>query len=152
VNRRQLFIIRHFLSVIIVTLLFVFGLMNIRDVINKSESLREMGEFGKAIKDYRTKNGSLPPESWTKPLESSFARLGNLKYRAQQIFYDSPPETILAYNKHRSYALLVPSGYAILQVDGQVKWMPLKQFNEVFAQQEKDRQLKLYRFYRKSEN
>jgi hypothetical protein len=150
VNKRQLFIIRHFLSVIIVTLVVIFGLMNLRDVINKSESLREMGEFGKVIKNYRSKNGSFPPESWVKPLESNFARLGNLKYRAQQIFYDSPPETILAYNKHRSYAIFVPSGYVILQIDGQVKWMSLKQFDEVFAQQEKARELVLYRFYRKS--
>jgi hypothetical protein len=152
VNKRQLIIIRHFLSVIIVTLVVVFGLMNLRDMINKSESLREMGELGKAVKDYHKKNGSFPPESWIKPLENNFARLGNLNYRAQQVFFDSPPETILAYNKYRSYAIFVPSGYAILQVDGQVKWMLLKEFDKVFAQQEKDQELELYRFYRKSGN
>jgi hypothetical protein len=152
VNKHQLVIVRHFLAVIIVTMLIVFGLINLRDMINKSESMREMGVLAMTIKDYRSKTGSFPPESWLKPLESSFVRLGGLKYRAQQVFYDSPPETILAYNKHKSYAILVPSGYAVMQVDYQVKWMPPKQFEELLAKQEKGRELELYRFYRKPQD
>ncbi len=146
-NRRQTTVIRHILSVLIVTLLFIFGLINLRDTINRSECMREMGELSKAIQEYRRKNGSLPPESWLRPLVEGLARSGAPQYRARYVLYDSPPETILAYTKQSSSAMLVKGGYVVIQLDGQVTWMPPDDFKRLLEQQESARSLELFRLY-----
>lgn len=146
-NRRQILIIRHILTVMIVTVLFIFGLINLRDVINRSECIREMGELGKAIAAYRQKNGSLPPESAIRPLIANFARIGALEYRARYVLYDSPADTILAYTRQKSTSLLVKSGYVILQLDGQVKWLTPQEFEKLFDEQENWRNVELFRLY-----
>jgi hypothetical protein len=146
-NKRQTLIIRHILTVLIVTLLFIFGLINLRDTINRSECMREMSELGKFIQAYRTQNGSLPPESWLKPRLGEFIRLGDIQYRARYVLYDSPGDTILAHAKQYSSAMLVKSGYVILQLDGQVKWMPPDEFRQLIEQQENKRNLELFRLY-----
>jgi hypothetical protein len=145
-NKRQISVIRHFLSVIIVTLLFVFGLINLRDGINRREALREMTQFGEAVLKYRQNNGSLPPEAWTKPLLDSFSRI-EVKYRATMILYDSPPNTILAYSKQRSYSLFVKAGYIVLRLNGAVDFMRPDEFEPLLKKQEADRNLELYRLY-----
>ena len=144
--------IRHIFTVIVVTLVFIFALINLRDALNRSERIREMGELAKAIGRYRQQNGSLPPESWIAPITAEFARLGDLQYRARYTLYDSPGDTILAYTKHKSYAMFVKSGYVYLQLDGQVKWLPPDEFEQLLKQQESDRSLQLYRLYGEESN
>jgi hypothetical protein len=146
-NRRQTLVIRHIVTVLIVTLLFIFGLINLRDAINRSECMREMGELSKAIQEYRRKNGSLPAESWLKPKIEDLARSGTPEYRARYVLYDSPPDTILAYTKQRSSAILVKSGYVVMQLDGQVKWMPPEEFTQLLEQQDAYRDRELFRIY-----
>lgn len=146
-NKRQISVIRHILTVIVVTLVFIFALINLRDAVNRSERIREMGELAKAISRYRQQNGSLPPESWVSPIVADFARLGDLEYRARYILYDSPGDTILAYTRQKSYAMFVKSGYVYLQLDGQVKWLPPDEFEHLLKQQEGDRSLQLYKMY-----
>ena len=146
-NKRQTLIVRHIFSVIIVTLLFVFGLINLRDTVNRSEAIREMGELGKAVQTYRQQHGSLPPETWLKPLLEGFVRLGAVQYRARDVFYDSPGDTILAYTRQKSSAILVKSGYVVLQLDGQVKWMPPAEFEQLLNAQKAERSLQLFRLY-----
>jgi hypothetical protein len=146
-NKRQTSIVRHFLAVIVVTLAVTFGIINLRDAVNKSEAFREMDVFAKTIQDYRHKNGSLPPEAWLKPIIVSFSRTRDLKYRAQNVLYDSPPDTIVAYSKRRSYSFLVKSGYVYLQFDGQVKWMLPAQFEQMLAKQDAERSRELNKLY-----
>ncbi len=146
-NRRQILIIRHILTVLIVTVLFIFGLINLRDAINRSECIREMGELGKAVAAYRQKNGSLPPESAIRPLIAEFARIGALEYRAKYMLYNSPTDTILAYTYQKSTSMLIKSGYVILQLDGQVKWLPPQEFKKLIDEQEKWRNVELFRLY-----
>jgi hypothetical protein len=145
VNARQSAVVRHFLAVIIVTVVFIFGLMNLRDALNKSECIREMGVVGQAIMDYRKRTGSLPPQAWLKPLQENAARLAPLMYRAHHVLYDSPPDTIVAYSRQRTYSMIVKSGYVFLQLDGQVKWLDVKRFESLLEKQEQDRLAELAR-------
>jgi hypothetical protein len=146
-NKRQTSIVRHFLVVIAVTLAVIFGLINLRDTVNKSEAIREMGVLARTIQDYRHKNGSLPSEAFLKPVIGGFSRTSNLQYRAQHVLYDSPADTIVAYSKRRSYSFLVKSGYVYIQFDGQVKWMPPAPFEQMLARQDNERSRELNRLY-----
>ncbi|HSV27498.1 MAG TPA: hypothetical protein VLH60_06350 [Sedimentisphaerales bacterium] len=146
-NKRQTLIIRHILVVLVVTTLFVFGLIHLRDAVNRYEAIREMGEVGRAIHAYRQQHGWMPPETWIEPLLERFVRLGNVQYRASDIFHDSPGDTILAYTKQRSSSVFVESGYIVLQLDCQVKWMSPDEFERLLNAQEAERSLQLFRLH-----
>jgi hypothetical protein len=146
-NKRQLSVIRHFLVVIIVTLLFIFGMVNLRDGLNRSEMQREMENLAASIKNYRQKNNSLPPESWIQPQLEGFARLSGADYRAKFVFYDSPPDTIIASCKQKSYSMLVKTAYIVLRLDGRIEWLSPEVFDKAMKEQEEARQLELYRLY-----
>jgi hypothetical protein len=146
-NKRQLSVVRHFLIVIVVTLLFVFGLINLRDGLNRSEMQREMEVLGASIKDYRQKNGSLPSESWIRSQVQSFARLGNVEYRAKSVLYDSPPETIIANCMQNSYSMLIKKAYIVLRLDGSVEWLAPDVYAKTVKEQENAAQNELFRLY-----
>jgi hypothetical protein len=150
VNKRQTLIVRHFLSVIIVTGVVVFTMINLRDALTQKEAVREMSVLSAAIREYRQKNGSLPPESWVKPHLEGFARVGGLEYRAQWVLYDSPPDTILAFVKQKSYSVIVKTSYIVLKLNGEVTRMAPKDFDEAMKKQQSDREVELYRLLRKS--
>jgi hypothetical protein len=146
-NKRQISVIRHFLIVIVVTLLFVFGLINLRDGLNRSEMQREMEVLGASIKDYRQKNGSLPSESWIRGQVQNFARLGSLEYRAKSILYDSPPESIVASCLQNSYSMLVKKAYIVLRLDGSIEWLAPDIYSRMVKEQETATQDELFRLY-----
>jgi hypothetical protein len=146
-NKRQLSVIRHFLVVIVVTLLFVFGLINLRDSLNRSEMNREMEVLATSIKDYRQRNGSLPSESWIRTQVQSFVRLANLEYRAKSVLYDSPPETIVASCMQNSYSMLVKKAYIVLRLDGSVEWLAPDVYAKAIKEQDIATQNELFRLY-----
>lgn len=146
-NKRQLSVIRHFLFVIIVTLLFIFGLINLRDGLNRSEMQREMEVFATAVKDYRQQNKALPPESWVQPQVRNFVRLGGVQYRAKSILYDSPPDTIIASCKQRTYSVFVKTAYIVLRLDGRVEWLSPPVYEKTIKEQDQAVQSELYKLY-----
>jgi hypothetical protein len=147
VNKRQISVVRHFLTVIIVTLLFVFGLINVRDMMNRSEMQREMESLAQSIKEYRQTNGSMPPESVVRPILERFSRLNPVDYRAKSILYDSPPDTVIASCKQRSYSILVETAYIALRLDGRIEWLSPADFERIMKEQEDARQQELYKLY-----
>ena len=145
-NRRQKSIVLNFVFVIAVTIVFVAVMMNVRDNINKSEALREMGLLSEKVQEYSKEYGSLPPESYVigQVRALRFMRLGELKYRAQWIGMDAPDETILGY-AYRHYHFLTGEGYVVMRLDGEVEWIAKTTFEELLGQQQSEAELELLR-------
>jgi hypothetical protein len=137
-TKRQNIIVAKFVVVIGFTAFAVFAMFNIKDFINRRESMIAMTELGKYILEYKTKNHSLPPlsniEDIQKNIEGS-VRLGQVRYRSMEIDIDSPGDTILAYVPKHYHSLFLKSGYIVLRLNGKVEWMENNQFEELLASQ-----------------
>ena len=139
-NRRQLRIIRNFVIVTVATIVAAFGMVELKNSVNRSEAIRAMGQLGKVVSDYRQKNGSVPPETYVNELKENLegqVRVGELQYRARWIEFNSPPDTILAYVRKDYHSLFFRPGVIVLRLDGRIEWMDRTSFDKEFARQQK---------------
>lgn len=138
-NRRQKAILIESLAVIAVTAIAVWGMVNLKDWINRSEAMRAMEQLGEEVLQYRTENGSVPPESYVERIKETLeghVRLGRLQYRARWIGFDATSDEILAYTEKSYPSSLLDDGYVVLRLDGRVQWMKKRQFETLLAQQQ----------------
>jgi hypothetical protein len=139
-NKRQKWTLLRFTLVAAVTLTAVGGMVELKNGINREESMRAMEQLGRVVSEYKTKNGCVPPESYVEGLKEQFegqVRLGDLHYRARWIEVDSPNDTILAYARKNYHSLFSKPGVAVLLFDGKVLWMNKKPFDKKLSSQEK---------------
>ena len=143
-NKRQKSIILNFVFVIATTAIFVAVMVNVKDLINKSEAIRAMELLAQEVQMYRDRYRSTPPESYIrrKSNELRIIRLGELHYRAQWIGPESKPDTILAYAL-KKYQLLVRRGYVVMFLDGSVTWMRSKEFKALLDKQQTQAEIDL---------
>ncbi len=121
----------------------VMGFGNIKNLINRSESMRTMKALGNEILNYRKIYGSLPSESFVKQYiqEIGAVRMMNTVYRAQWIeFGFEPNSTILAYSK-KNYRGFARPGAVVLWLNGSVEWIGQKQFEQILAAQQKKQEI-----------
>ena len=144
--RRQKNLLRDVIIVIAFTTIAVVAMINIKDLVNRSEAMRAMEELGQRVKDYREDpnnfTGILPSKSYVDSIKGSLtgqARFGDLQYRAIWIDSDSTPDEVLAYTERNFRSFLVGKGYVILRLDGRVEWMGKQQFDAILP--EKQRQM-----------
>lgn len=143
-NQRQKSIICNFVFVVVATTIFVVAMINVKDLVNKSEAMRAMDLLGQDILQYREKFKSLPPESYVKSKIDflKIVRLGDLKYRARWIGFEAEPDTILAYSL-KDYSFLVKKGYVVLRLDGRVEWMAKPEFRKLLNEQQTQVEIEL---------
>jgi hypothetical protein len=145
-NKPQKRILANFAVVLLVTATAVVGMVELKNMVNRSEAMRAMESLGRVVGDYKQKNGSVPPESYvdgiTKSLEGQL-RLGNLCYRAQWIAFDSPPDTILAYARKDYHSLFFRPGAVVLRFDGRIEWMDKASFDKLIAGQQTPMELEM---------
>ncbi len=145
-NKPQKRILANFVVVMVVTATAVVGMVELKNMVNCSEAMRAMESLGRVVSDYKQKNGSIPPGSYvdgiTKSLEGQL-RLGNLRYRAQWIAFDSPPDTILAYARKNYRSLFSRSGAIVLRFDGRIEWMDKASFDKLIAGQQTPMELEM---------
>ncbi|MGD1042984.1 MAG: hypothetical protein ABR913_07955 [Sedimentisphaerales bacterium] len=145
-NKPQKRILANFVVVLLVTATAVVGMVELKNMVNRSESMRAMESLGRMVSDYKQKNGSIPPESQVdeiiKSLEGQF-RLGDIRYRAQWIAFDSPPDTILAYAIENSRSLFSHPGAIVLRFDGRIEWMDKASFDRLIAGQQTQMELEM---------
>jgi len=145
-NKLQKRILANFTVVMVVTVAAVVGMVELKNLVNRSESMRAMESLGRVVSDYKQKNGSIPPESQVdeiiKSLEGQF-RLGDIRYRAQWIAFDSPPDTILAYAIENSRSLFSHPGAIVLRFDGRIEWMDKASFDKLIAGQQTQMELEM---------
>lgn len=129
--------------VVIFTIAMVVGLVNIKNVINRSEAMRAMELLGREILTYRKTHGSLPAEIYVKQYAGKIGavRLAGFHYRAPWIEFGSEPNsTVLIYAK-KNYRGFVKAGGIVLWLNGKVEWMNKKQFEQILAAQQKQQEL-----------
>jgi hypothetical protein len=145
-NKLQKRILANFFVVLLVTATAVIGMVELKNIVNRSEMTRAMESLGRVVSEYRQKNGSVPPESYVDEIITSFKgqfRLGNLCYRAQWIVFDSPPDTILAYAVENYRSLFSRPGAIVLRFDGRVEWMDKASFDKLIASQQTPMELEM---------
>jgi hypothetical protein len=138
-NKLQKWILTNFVLAILITATAVFGMIELKNWVNRSEATRAMEQLQKAVTAYRQKNGSVPPESYVDSIIKTFAgqpRLGNPIYRARWISVDSSPDTILAYVRENTHSLFFHPGAIVLRYDGRVEWMDKTSFDKLIARQQ----------------
>jgi hypothetical protein len=139
-NKQQRRILVNFAVVIAVTIAAAFGMVELKNLVNRSEAIRAMEQLGQIVGNYRQKNGSVPPESYVNELKEKLegrVRMGELQYRARWIEFNSPPDTILAYVRKNYHSLFFRPGVIVLRFDGRIEWMDRMSFDKEFARQQK---------------
>ena len=142
-NRRQRALLRDVIIVLVVTALAVVIMINLKDLINRSEAMQAMEHLGEEALRYREENGSLPPESYIRSIMETLeghVRLTNLSYRAQWIDFNAKPGEVLAYSKKNYPSSLLSSGYIVLRLDGSVEWMTEEQFDKLLPATQRERE------------
>ncbi len=145
-NKQQKAIVSKLVTVAVVTSLAVVAMINFRSWVNRSEATRAMERLGEEILKYRQMHGIVPPESHITGLEKNLEgrlRLGKLHYRALWIDSESGPDEILAYTTERHHSLLFAKEFLVLRLNGEVKWMDKKQFEQLLAQQQSPAEIKM---------
>lgn len=137
-NKRQKAILRDLITVLLATIIMVIGMINFKDWVNRSEAMRAMDQLGQIILKYRKERGAVPSRSYVHGIIENLqgsVRLGNPKYRALWINFESTPDEILAYAE-KNYVSLLGKGFIVLRLDGRVEWMKKNEFKELLAQQQ----------------
>jgi hypothetical protein len=145
-NRKQKWVLTNFALVSLITGAAVVGMIELKNWVNCSESVRAMEQLKNAVFAYKQKNGSVPPESYVDGIIKTFEgqpRLGIPNYRARWIKFDSPPDTILAYVRKEFHSLLFHPGVIVLRLDGRVEWIDKTNFDKLIAAQQAPLELEM---------
>jgi len=138
-NKRQKIIVAKFAVVAAVTTAAALAMINIKDLINRSEGIRAMQQIGTGLQNYRQEFGYLPPESYLDTIREKVqgrVRLGKIQYRALWITLESEANEIIAYTEKNYSSLLINDGYIFLLLNGEVKWMEKKKFEKLLENQQ----------------
>lgn len=145
-NKRQKAILVKFITVIVITAVAVVAMINFKDSVNRSEAMRAMEQLGQIVLQYRKNHGAVPPESYVDGIKEDLEghiRLGNLRYRARWLDFESTPDEILAYTERNYRSLLVGKGYVVLRLDGRVEWMGKREFETLLAQHQSPMEIQM---------
>jgi hypothetical protein len=147
-NRRQKTILTNTTTVIVITAIAVAAMINLKDWVNRSESMRAMEHLSRIVLQHREKYGPVPPESYIDRIKEELeghVRLGKVIYRAQWIDFESTPDEILAYTERPHSSWLFGKKYIVLRLDGRVEWMDKQKFETLLAQKQSSQELEMLR-------
>jgi hypothetical protein len=123
-------------------------MINLKNWVNRSESMRAMEDLGRIVSQYREKYGSIPPESYIDRIKEELeghVRLGEVIYRAQWISFESTPDEILAYTEKRHSSWLFGKKHIALRLNGRVEWMDKQKLETLLAYQQSSQELEMLR-------
>ena len=146
-NRPQKKLLNKFIFILVITVGFVVFMVNVRNTVNRSETVRSLGILGREVLEYRRNYGSLPSESYIKVVREKFgiARLGDIHYRAQWIEFGADADsTILAYTT-RPFRRIFEKYYVVLWLDGRVEQYRKADFEKILNRQQNEFELKWLR-------
>jgi len=147
-NRRQKTILGNTATVIVITAIAVAAMINLKNWVNRSESMRAMEDLSRIVLQYREKYGSVPPESYIDKIKEELeghVRLGKVIYRAQWISFESTPDEILVYTERPNSSWLFGKKCIILRLDGRAEWMDKRELETLLAQQQSSQELEMLR-------
>ncbi|MBN2210652.1 MAG: hypothetical protein JW709_04575 [Sedimentisphaerales bacterium] len=130
---------RRFWLLMLLVVVLCLAVLVIREPLAKQELLSFMDDVGQHIIYFQTTHKRLPTQnellSWK--IYSRNAGLESLDYAPTKILPDSPEDTILLAMKEPRKFHFIQSGHAVLQIDGQVKWLTPEQLAEKLRDREK---------------
>jgi len=138
-NARQKKILRELFIVITITIFAVFMMINLKDLVNRSEAIKAMKALSKRSTEYRKIHNSVPSEKWFEIQKETLPgapRLGDIKSRGIWINPDSPDDEILAYSYRNYHSLFIEKGYVVLRLNGKVQWMEKNEFEQLLKEQQ----------------
>ncbi|MFC1676947.1 hypothetical protein ACFL3G_07790 [Planctomycetota bacterium] len=127
--------------VVLVTIFFVVGMTEFRNVVNRSEAMRAMEDLGQKILSYRKEHGTIPPQNYLNEIRKTlpgYARLGELHYRARWIGFEADDKAIVAYVPKGYNSLLTGAGAIFITLDGQVQWIDKSEFQSLLDKQQSE--------------
>lgn len=133
-------------TVIAVTAIAVAAMINLKNWVNRSETMRAMEHLGRVVLQYREDHGSVPPESYIDRIKEELeghVRLGKVIYRAQWISFESTPDEILAYTERPHSSWLFGKKYIILRLNGHAEWMDKQELETLLAQRQSSQELEM---------
>jgi hypothetical protein len=145
-NRRQKTMLRNTTTVMVVTAIAVAAMINLKNWVNRSETMRAMEHLGRTVVQYREDHGSVPPESYIDRIKEELeghVRLGKVIYRAQWISFESTPDEILAYTERPHSSWLFGKKYIILRLDGRAEWIDKQELETLLAQRQSSQELEM---------
>ncbi len=147
-DKRQKRVLIEFFIVIGLTTIAVIAMIYFRHRVNHSEAMRAMEHLGKIVVEYRTKQGSVPPQSYIDSVRNQLEgspRLGDLRYRALWIDFESPPDEILAYSERNYGSWFIGKGYIVLRLDGTAQWLGKQECEAILKKQQSRKELEMLR-------
>lgn len=147
-NRHQKATIINIIIVFTLTAVAVVAMVNFKDWVNRTESMRAMEQLGQVALKYREDHHAVPSESHIDNIRKNLqgqVRLGKLYYRARWIDFDSSEDEILAYTERSYHSFFLGSGAIVLRLDGRVEWMDTKKFRALLAKQQSPSEIELLR-------
>jgi hypothetical protein len=145
-NKRQKAILTNTILVLVVTAIAVAAMINLKNWVIRSESMRAMENLGRIVSQYRGKYGRVPPESYVDGIKGElegYARLGKVIYRAQWIDFESKPDAILAYTEQPRSSWLFGKKHIVLRLDGRAEWMDKREFETLLAKQQSSQEIEM---------
>ena len=133
-------------TVMVITAIAVAAMINLKNWVNRSESMRAMEHLSRVVMQYRKEHGSVPPESYIRGIKEELeghVRLGKVIYRAQWISFESTPDEILAYTEKPHESWLFGRKYIVLRLDGRAEWMGKQKLEILLAQQQSSQELEI---------
>jgi hypothetical protein len=121
-------------------------MINFKDWVNRSESMRAMEHLGRIVQQYRKEHGSIPPQSYIDSIKESLVgggRLGSPQYRGRWIDFACPPDTILAYSEKNYGSSFLEDGFVVLRFSGQVEWVERQRFLSLLAKQQSPAEIEM---------
>ena len=146
INKKKKLVLRDIAAVLLVTLLAIVVMINVRDWVNHTESMRAMEHLSRIITEYREKYKAVPPQPYIDRVKEElegYARFGGLTYRALWITFDSEPDEILAYLERNYSSWFIEDGFIVLQLNGQVVTMLSEDFKKLLAEQQTPLEIKM---------
>jgi hypothetical protein len=141
-NRRQKSILLNSITVITITVAAVVAMVNFKDWVNRSESIRAMEHLSRIILQYRKSHGCIPPESYIDGIRGR-TQFGEINYRARWINFESTPDEVLAYAEKKYGSSLLNDGYVVLRLNGQVAWISKKEFDALLPESEREMEFEM---------
>jgi len=138
-NRHQKAILTNIVTVLVITLVAVVVMINFKDWVNRSESIRAMEYLGRTVLQHRKEHGSVPPQSYVDRVKEDLpggVRLGGLRYRGLWVDFESSGDEILAYAEKRYRSSFLSDGFVVLRLNGRVEWMGEEEFKKLLAKQQ----------------
>ncbi len=145
-NRRQKSVLLNSITVITITVAAVVAMVNFKDWVNRSESIRAMEHLSRIILQYRKSHGCVPPESYVDGIRASLegrTQLGEINYRARWINFESTPDEVLAYAEKKYRSSWLDDGYVVLRLNGQVEWISKKEFDALLPESEREMEFEM---------